>query len=308
MGKDNYSHEVPSDFKDRVVQYLAQQHSKVDLADAFAHCIYHVENLGNAYQNAHMRGDNWNMDALDITIEGPKPYIDTLKHNTDVVKSAMSKALKRGESGLLVHDVFCLSVGNGTSLPTTDAARLCAEIEGANNFLADIIDIGSRLCANVYYGPTSTENSINDYIRDQLQAMGYSESKDQTRHGRSLTGKDAGEVDLLITKGGKEVAIIEALKLSGINRKYIEEHLEKAIRCYNTLGTATFIITYFCSADFASWWTKYLTFLETNPVHLEMKVALHDHAAPNASTRVASMTVLRDGFEFPVYFVAFHLV
>lgn len=64
------------------------------------------------------------------------------------------------------------------------------------------------ISVNHTYSGNSTENSINDYLRDQLIAMGHNETRDQTRHGSSTSGLDAGEVDILVGKDGKEVALI----------------------------------------------------------------------------------------------------
>ena len=68
------------------------------------------------------------------------------------------------------------------------------------------------------------ENSINDRIRDLLEAMGY-DIKDQTRHGLSARGKDAGNIDILIKMGKFPIAILEALKVTCFRETYILEHI-----------------------------------------------------------------------------------
>ena len=110
---------------------------------------------------------------------------------------------------------------------------------------------------NASFTASSSENTINDYFRDMLSFKGYNEVKDQTRHGISASGKDAAEVDILLTKAGREIAIFEGLKLDSVSTVYIGAHIDKAIVNYNALGTATFLVAYVNSADFESFWKRY---------------------------------------------------
>jgi hypothetical protein len=173
--------------------------------------------------------------------------------------------------------------------------------------LSDLIKIGERVCLNYTYNTTSTENSINDYFRDMLSSMGYNEVKDQTRHGISASGKSAGEVDLLLTKDSKEIAIFEGLKLDSVSTEYIDAHINKSIINYNALGTATFIVAYVSITDFEAFWTRYVAYIEKYPFTLSVKKKINVLAHPNASTRVANMILSRDGYDFPVFYIALKL-
>ena len=177
----------------------------------------------------------------------------------------------------------------------------------ANLVLNDLVKISERLSTNATYRKETPENNINDYIRDALLLMGYNEAKDQTRHGISLSGKDAGEVDILISKDGKENAIFEGLKLSYVDSAYIEKHILKAIVNYNALGTATFIVAYISTNDFESFWNRYVNYLTRYNCPLQVKRTLKKEASPNAAVRISSMVLSRDGFDFPVYFMALRL-
>ena len=84
----------------------------------------------------------------------------------------------------------------------------------------DLVQIGEHVCWNVLFNAESSENSINDYFRDMFFAKGYLEVKDQSRHGVSASGKDAAEIDILLTKDGKEIGIFEGMKLNSINADY----------------------------------------------------------------------------------------
>lgn len=305
MGQYDFTYTVPSNFESRIKQLL-QQYGYNHLAEAFRRCNYEYNDIGYAYY-AGMKGDNWNKNALDFIIEGLEKDISVLKNQQHVLEDAISKALKPTESGYLLHSIVFLVSDDLESFPASNEERLNVDIKTAESVLKDLVKIGERLCANVTYNGNSLENSINDYFRDALAIMGYAEVKDQTRHGLSKTRKDAGEVDILITKEGKEIAIYEGLKLSSVNTSYIDEHIEKAIVNYNALGTATFVVTYVSSSNYDVFWGKYVKYLQEFEFSLKVKRELQVLPYPNASTRIAYMIISRDDYDFPVYFVAFRL-
>lgn len=303
----DFTYALPNDFDNRVYQLLQQLYKSDELANAFANCKYEYEDLGLAYY-AGLKGDNWNKNAIDMTIEGPKSAILVLENNKNTVENAMSKALKSTETGLLLRDTVYLASDNLPVLPETNEERLNADIKSSELVLADLIKVGERLCSNATYDVNSNENSINDFFRDVLSLMGYNEVKDQTRHGISSGEKDAGEVDILITKEGKEVAIFEGLKISSVNTAYIDGHIEKAITNYNALGTATFIVSYVSTSNYENFWDKFLGHLKSHKFSLDVKREMQNLSYPNASTRVAKTVLSRDGYDFPVYFITFKLL
>lgn len=307
MGMYDFTYALPNDFGKRVCQLIQQLHGNNELANAFADCKYEYEDLGFAYY-AGLKGDNWNKNAIDMTIEGPQGAILVLKNNNKTVENAISKALKSTETGLLLRNTVYLVSDDFSAFPETNEERLNSDIKSSELVLADLIKVGERLCSNATYDINSSENSINDFFRDTLSLMGYNEVKDQTRHGISNSGKDAGEVDILITKDGKEVAIYEGLKLSSVNASYIDEHIEKSIVNYNALGTATFIIAYVSTSDYENFFNRYFEHLQNIQFPMEIKQDLKINPFPNASTRLATMILSRDGYDFPVYFVTFKLL
>ena len=185
--------------------------------------------------------------------------------------------------------------------------RLNADIASAQVVLRDLLQIGERICLNQTFNASSSENSMNDYFRDMLTFKGYNEVKDQTRHGISVGGKDAAEVDILLTHEGKEIAIYEGLKLDSVRTEYIDEHIDKAIVNYNALGTATFIVAYVNTGDFESFWERYSNHVQGYSFPLSVKESFKESVHPNAATRVGSLILSRDGFDFPAYFIAFKI-
>ena len=306
MGQYDYSYSIPDDFERRVRQILRQLFRNSGLAEAFESCTYEYEDLGYAYY-AGIRGDNWNMKALDFTIEGPEGCIEIIEKHIDDLKYAISKGLNSKVSGFQVRKIIPLTVDGADELPLTNEVRLKTDIKTARSVLTDLVSIGERLCLNSTYSYERPEDSMNDFLRDALSLMGYTEVKDQTRHGLSSKGENAGEVDILVSKSGKEVALIEGLKLNSVHSSYIDSHIDKAICNYNALGTATFIVAYVSVSDFEGFWDRYMAHLRGYDFGLEVKKTLSVEADPNAATRIASAILSRDGYDFPVYFLALKL-
>lgn len=309
MGQYDFSYEIPDTFSKRVVQYLKQSGGKL-LSDTFQRCKYEHTVLQYAYYEG-MKGDNWNKKAVDFTIEGTAKDISILKANNQKLINAIGMALKPDESGFLVKTVFYFEedeIQSNISIPVSNEERLEFDINSANKVLTDLITIGERICTNRSYSSSTLEDTINDAFRDMLFTKGYNEVKDQTRHGPSSTGKRSGNVDLLLTKDGKEIAIFEAMKLSSFSRGYIDEHINKALINYNALGTPTFIVVYYNSPNFGDFWIKYYEYIKTYPYQCQVKKQIEELTHPNASTRVATTILSKDDFDFPVYFMAFKIV
>ena len=306
MGQYDFTYEFPSDFDNRVKQLLQQETSRAQVASAFQRCKYEYDDLGLAYYAGLRGNDYWNKRALDFTIEGAEEDINILKNHARGLTDAISRSLRPNVSGFVVRKILYL-IDDMPLLPATNEERLNADILAANSVLSDLIKIGERVCSNATYRNNSSENSINDFFRDTLSLMGYTEVKDQTRHGVSISGKDAGEVDILIAKDGKEIAIFEGLKLDSVNTAYIDLHIDKAIKNYNALGTATFIVAYVSVRNFESFWERYTAHIQSHTFPLQIRRNLNVKTSPNAAIIIAEMILSRDGFDFPVYYIALNL-
>lgn len=309
MGAYDFTYEIPNNFNKRIVQYL-QQIGNAKIATAFMRCKYEYEKIDLAYYAGIRGGDTWDKYALDFTFEGMKEHISILQASDRIIKSALDKALKPNESGFLVRNVFYFDNDvsfDDSSVPASNEDRLNADLVTARSVLSDLIQIGERVCLNPSYNASSSENTINDCFRDMLFMKGYDEVKDQTRHGISTNAKDAGEVDILLTKDGREIAIFEGLKLDSVHTSYIDTHIDKAITNYNALGTATFIVAYVNCANFESFWDRYSSHIENYVFPIKTKTDFKLLPHPNAAARVATQILSRDGYDFPVYFIAFKI-
>lgn len=98
------------------------------------------------------------------------------------------------------------------------------------------------------------ENSYNTYIRDILRNKKYIVA-DQTEHGRSVNGKEAGKIDLeVLNTENSPVAIFEGLILkssSASSKEYFKIHLNKLLNYYNPVGVQSLFLTcyVFCKRE-----------------------------------------------------------
>lgn len=132
-------------------------------------------------------------------------------------------------------------------------------------FLFDnIVAALSSLCGNPTYNSTTNEDSLNDYVRDIL---GHDlQVRDQTRQGLSSNSSSAerghaGEIDIQIRNNGKPIGIYEGLRLDGIDKKEIFNHIIKATINYNPQGVKeVFVVAYVRNQDrlFGDFWNKYM--------------------------------------------------
>lgn len=128
------------------------------------------------------------------------------------------------------------------------------------NIITCVMAICAKLIANETYCGSS-ENRRNTYIRDMLSQSGY-EVRDQTRHGVSAEGKDAGQIDIAVLENGKTRVLIEALNLSCLNKQYIDKHLDK-IFGYDVLGNEiNIILNYVTVTDYGKFINHYISYMK----------------------------------------------
>lgn len=124
----------------------------------------------------------------------------------------------------------------------------------------DILMSVVNLQKNHTYTHTSKENEMNDFIRDML-GMKY-EKVDQTRQGDSVSGKDAGSIDIQLLKDGMPVVMIEALKLSSLDQNELSIHIDKVLKNYDPNGCPyAVILVYATMAGFDEFHKKFIKYL-----------------------------------------------
>lgn len=202
---------------------------------------------------------------------------------------------------------FAERMAGNINFQLNNQQRIDTEITEARQVLSDLIGIAEIIIPTEVISEKSSEDQINDEFRNSFILKGYQQVKDQTRHGIASGGKKAGEVDLLIEINNKEKALIEGLKLTAVDKNYITQHIDKAITNYNALGTPTFILAYVSTANFLSFWNRYLEFIQEFHFACPRERDISELSAPNAATKVAETVLNKDGYSFPVYFVCLNI-
>jgi hypothetical protein len=119
----------------------------------------------------------------------------------------------------------------------------------------DIFKACAKLQSNTTFCNVS-EDKRNDFIRDILDTAGY-DVRDQTRQGYSGSGKDSGEVDILVRHNKLSISVIEALNLDCLNTAYLKEHIDKIYK-YDTVGNNfNFLVSYVKVKKFGEFWKNY---------------------------------------------------
>jgi hypothetical protein len=106
-----------------------------------------------------------------------------------------------------------------------------------------------------------SENNRNSFIANELDNADFF-VKDQSLYGISPTGKQAGEIDILVENKNKEViSLLESMNLDSLHTAYINQHVQKLFS-YDTTGLSeNYILVYSESKDFVGFWKKYLDYI-----------------------------------------------
>ncbi|WP_165044750.1 hypothetical protein [Dysgonomonas sp. ZJ709] len=125
-----------------------------------------------------------------------------------------------------------------------------------SDVLSKIISACIKLQGNSLYNK-QPEDFRNTYIRDLLDASGLY-LKDQSFWGKSQSGTNPGEVDIVVLNTKKTpFCIIEVLNLDSLKQKYLEDHIQK-LYGYDPNGLKNNIILVYSEVvNFSDFWIKY---------------------------------------------------
>lgn len=248
-------------------------------------------------------------EVIVMTVSGINEDLMFLRSNDEAIRNGIKYLLRKSGINIDVERLIFTLGEKSQSIPQRAISKIdkaSYDIVRAELVLDDLIEVGNRICLNSSYNERTLENKINDAVRDMLSMKGYYDVKDQTRHGISTSGTGPGNVDLLLAKGRYELAIIEGLRLKSVDGTYIDLHIQKAIINYNPLGTPTFILAYINNHDFESFWSRYYDYIKQYqfPETIVVRQDFEEILEPNATTRIAKVVLSKDGYDFPVYFIA----
>ena len=126
---------------------------------------------------------------------------------------------------------------------------------------ARILRAISKLQRNHHYNVDSSEDTMNDFLRDMLDESYI--VKDQTRQGESEGGEDAGEIDIQICYDGLPAVMIEGIKVSSLERQRLNTHMNKLLTKYDPNGCPyAFLIIYNVAKQFDIGCTKIFDYFQ----------------------------------------------
>jgi len=119
------------------------------------------------------------------------------------------------------------------------------------------INIACTQLQGMHMSINSKEDDRNGFVANILNNRGVF-AKDQTRWGRSATGKSQGELDIKIEdKIGTSLGIFEGFNLAYLNKTIINNHFDKIFK-YDSNGLKeNYLVVYSESKDFPELWNKY---------------------------------------------------
>ena len=204
----------------------------------------------------------------NYSIDGLSPMIK------NVAKEPIATALKLLSLELKIEydnididgkNVLAIKIKNTDKAPSMNFTK---DLSSQDAFLKNLTVACLNLQARKLYSVAS-EDDRNDYIGDILEAIGYT-IKDQTRRGRSATGKRAGELDIFVFKDSLPYTVIEAMNLKSVDTTYINTHLDK-IFSYDTSGNKFNVcLSYVKTADFNVFWENYSVHVTSYNYHIPL--------------------------------------
>lgn len=236
--------------------------------------------------------------------------LDLLPQNSTV--SEIQRLLKHIDSGWTEENDFNIitkklkvlqkHIQNQTESPLNQTLDPLAESELCNNVLKALISIQKN---PIYRG--RNEDEINDGIRDILNII-YN-GHDQTRQGVSESKIDAGEIDFLIkTPQGLPYAIMEALKLSYLDKNELNNHINKALVNYDPTGCPyVFVFLYVTAVNFDDFWRKFITYMKEYQFQYEVKNHIYEIDHHLAESKHAKAILSRNNCDISVHFYAIHI-
>lgn len=145
------------------------------------------------------------------------------------------------------------------------------------------------------------EDSRNGFMALILSIKGFM-VKDQTRWGRSATGRAMGRIDFKVEfqeDGG--YAICEAFRLQGLDRHVIDSHLKKLFS-YDACGVKeNFIIVYAETDDLLGLWEKYLKRIPEIDFECRLHGKVEEEPVEYANIKLARARHVIEGIFCDVY-------
>ena len=165
----------------------------------------------------------------------------------------------------------------------------------------------SKLQRNNNYNADSSEDTMNDFIRDLLDESYI--TKDQTRQGQSETGDEAGEVDIQICYEGLPVVMIEGIKVASLEISRLDAHMNKVLTRYDPNGCPyAFLIVYTTVKQFDEGCKKIFNYFKEYKYPFSSETDLIDVDTGYGELKHAQIILNRNGQKTRVHIWVAHIV
>lgn len=165
----------------------------------------------------------------------------------------------------------------------------------------------SKLQRNHNYNADSSEDTMNDYIRDILDESYI--IKDQTRQGDSENGDEAGEVDIQICYDGLPVVMIEGIKVAYLDRGRLDTHMNKVLTRYDPNGCPyAFLIVYTTAKLFATGYENIFNYFKEYEYPFPRETDLIDVDTGYGELKHAQIVLNRNGQKTRVHIWVSHII
>lgn len=176
-----------------------------------------------------------------------------------------------------------------------------------DTLLSKITKALTKLQRNYNYNADNNENTMNDYIRDILDES--FEVKDQTRQGESESGNDSGEIDIQLCDNGSPIVMIEALKLSSLNRQNLNSHINKVLTKYDPNGCPyVVIIIYSTCVKFDNFYGNLIEYLKKYQFPYKRVSEIDDIDTQYAELKHVQTILKRNDKNIRVHFFVAHIL
>lgn len=205
-------------------------------------------------------GERLNISAEDYLI---------YRENNKEESISLNSILNSIQCGWIGHrsTLFKKEISYSDILKTVTAPDIADAIAKGGQLLDILIAACLTMQKRAAWLP-SEENPRNDYLCDILRSAGIY-ILDQTRSG--IANVKAGNVDFIIQDNKRrDYAIVEAMNLANMNKRYIQEHITKLMSLdrYNVNGLKElYLLAYVSVADFSDFINTYEIFLKDEALY-----------------------------------------
>lgn len=147
------------------------------------------------------------------------------------------------------------------------------------------------------YNNGNEENALNNSVAFFLRAYyGEANVHREEPQGESSAGYKPGHIDILIYQNGMQIAIQEALILSGLNKKKIDDHMVRMLEKYDTQGVPYTILVIYAINKFGhAFFDKVETYLMNYPYPYQIVKPLVREESTTANICHHTLAYAREG-------------